>query len=1305
MNDRAMGGWRDDGPSPGPSPGRRRGEPRRSFSSRSGGSGEAWRDAIRPVKSAAAKGVNSADALRVAVRNFLDNSCGIGTGFPSVGDATPRDIASDVLLLMRAVNRPADAHPDPPATDHGLGVSPRTLGEAFDALLGDLLTAGKIALDAEVVATLAAYYRARLADPDASTASVNDALKTLAHVLQEGGNHAPPAEVDALFPAILARVGATSRDVSRHALNALGALVSRSPAGTVTAAAHAAAGDAVVAALDRIADGSRGGAFPEDSSASRHLAAATRCAQLCAAPERASWSEATVAALVSHLRRCFAYGVGVGARRTDAERRGGGTGTDLSSSATTTSDAAPMSPSRGGYVPPHARRAEASASASASAAGSSDSDASDAESLRGESRDGDRFGSSRVRANAALCVASLARANPRSLHAHWSKLLPTSAGQLLPRSPTATLLRLVVADPSPRVRAAAAAATAQMLEGSATRQYLAAAEVRVHPKTGLVIRRNFASLSSTLGDVAATLHAALTRAAAAEPSLSCVPAACKALSAFLDAAPFARLPEDLLPKAMSAAWKRARDLPEPGRSGGEASSDVAAARTSLIAALGAALGAKGASARVTEALAPAYANADRSGGASEESASQSESSASGSSSTPRSSSSAFPELAEIIPGLVAIAGDARFGAATRCEAYGALRAAAATHASAVAAAWRRPETRGVLPAAGTASATNEDAAAADRVAQASARFLSEFLLAAGGGAAASASAVGDDEPAAGTGPTNASTRVASPLSRSELVALWDDVASAQLPAMTAHASPLVRAAGLGCLVGLVASASTGVSRENRRALTEAPHASLRDESVAAVRAAACRALGALAALPPMADDPETGARATEPLEPTVTALLASLNDDAKSVRLPASWAVANACRAVAESAAMRHPETRRVPTRRDRGDREGDARTDADAILSAATIAAVARACVDAAVREGDKVRANAARALGHLVAACDFRDGGGGSNGVGVGASVGGSIGGDAPSAWLPEVIQALMSCLTTGNAKVQWNACHAMGALFRNPTTSASKSAWSPLVIRMLLMLMRDTRNFKIRVHAAATLGVPGTREEFGNAYPDTVSIVAGAVEGSELDAWGEDAAAGDADLIRYRPQLAARLTATLLRVLAMGTPEDAGAVRDTLVRKRGVLRRAMETSRAALEEAASLDDALPEDPFGTASGAAGRGKTTGDADGDGDGDVDAAARHDDTAVGGGNGNGNGNGTGGLSPHRTSSMDMSRLAAALSPSRTARETADAGREEDEETNERGADLAAAAAGLARMYAALGVGFEDEVAFYGAMA
>ena len=124
-------------------------------------------------------------------------------------------------------------------------------------------------------------------------------------------------------------------------------------------------------------------------------------------------------------------------------------------------------------------------------------------------------------------------------------------------------------------------------------------------------------------------------------------------------------------------------------------------------------------------------------------------------------------------------------------------------------------------------------------------------------------------------------------------------------------------------------------------------------------------------------------------------------------------------------------------------------------------------------------------------------------------------------------------MSCLTTGNAKVQWNACHAMANLFRNPTTAAGDSAWSPLVVRMLLMLLRDTRNFKIRMHAAATLATLGERCEFGNAYPDTVSIVTVALESLESlePSLTGDSAPNDggepalADL-RYKPQLGAQL-----------------------------------------------------------------------------------------------------------------------------------------------------------------------------------
>jgi hypothetical protein len=104
-----MGGWKDDAPAAAPVSPARRIEGRRSFSSRSSiggggnGNGDSWKDAIKPVKASAAKGQNSNDALQVAVGKFLDNTLG---GFPALGDTTAKEVASDVLLLMRAVNRP-----------------------------------------------------------------------------------------------------------------------------------------------------------------------------------------------------------------------------------------------------------------------------------------------------------------------------------------------------------------------------------------------------------------------------------------------------------------------------------------------------------------------------------------------------------------------------------------------------------------------------------------------------------------------------------------------------------------------------------------------------------------------------------------------------------------------------------------------------------------------------------------------------------------------------------------------------------------------------------------------------------------------------------------------------------------------------------------------------------------------------------------------------------------------------------------------------------------------------------------------
>ena len=188
---------------------------------------------------------------------------------------------------------------------------------------------------------------------------------------------------------------------------------------------------------------------------------------------------------------------------------------------------------------------------------------------------------------------------------------------------------------------------------------------------------------------------------------------------------------------------------------------------------------------------------------------------------------------------------------------------------------------------------------ASRVWRGAARFLSRIRLAAGGGGCRSA--VGDDEPAAGRRGTRprlafghrgharvprrcraqSSSRLGRRRGRAE------SVRDAAAHGRRSCARPVSDASSQSAT-----SVSARVARKSDDAgVAEAPTLLplVDGESVAAVRAVACRALGdrSVPPPPPMADDPETGDVATEPLEPTVTALLASLSDGAKSVRLPA----------------------------------------------------------------------------------------------------------------------------------------------------------------------------------------------------------------------------------------------------------------------------------------------------------------------------------------------------------------------------------------------------------------------------------
>jgi hypothetical protein len=533
-----------------------------------------WRDALAPVKESAAIGENGHEALRVAMALFFRNV--EVKGIPTVEGLDKKEAASDLLLLVRAVNRfgpsssggggdgivrsntgSSNENEETDKTDELARQQKRTFVKGVDSLVSDLVNCDAISLDVEVVGVLAAYYGSRLQVPNEkeTTGDREPAQKTHNHSLkteafkvvqilaQEGGRFLQSAEIEQLVFLALAELthgfqpatdtgevsGLTTGDnvriTKKHALGALGALVRNAGTGVLSKDAFHACGAALVGCFENENPKDGKQKIEHTASASRLFAAAWRCAHLCASGEAGAWPESVIAGLVGHAKRFLTYGVGASHGDQQAETENAPvSGEEINP---------PTSPSgRRGYVPPHLRHVGAGA-----AAGMSDSDTSDSGTATG--RAGDRFGSSKVRANALSTIAALARVDPRSLHQHWLTLLPTSTGQLLPRSPSVTLAKVLLADPSPRVRAAAASAIAHLFDAPASRQFFSAADVALDKKTGLPVRRvGFASLSSTLGDVALATHHALCRAVTSEPEKNCLPSACKALAAFVDAAPF-----------------------------------------------------------------------------------------------------------------------------------------------------------------------------------------------------------------------------------------------------------------------------------------------------------------------------------------------------------------------------------------------------------------------------------------------------------------------------------------------------------------------------------------------------------------------------------------------------------------------------------------------------------------------------------------------------------------------------------------------------------------------------------------------
>ncbi len=242
----------------------------------------------------------------------------------------------------------------------------------------------------------------------------------------------------------------------------------------------------------------------------------------------------------------------------------------------------------------------------------------------------------------------------------------------------------------------------------------------------------------------------------------------------------------------------------------------------------------------------------------------------------------------------------------------------------------------------------------------------------------------------------------------------------------------------------------------------------------------------------------------------------------------------------------------------------------------------------------------------------------------------------------WLDRALGSLQSGVTAGSAKVQCAACAATHALLHGAALLArpgAAAACAPL-LRLLVLLVRDCGNFKVRSLAAACLQAVPSKVALGGGAMDALSVLCGALDALELPSSSAAASAtasaaagagsgggvlegpaaggaasqvaGEAEggvaagegggevggksfpNFRYLPALVQAVRGALLRLVGLLEPADVARHRDALVRRLPAVCRALEA--VALEAAAQRglqgrpSDGLPAalSPSGSAGGA---------------------------------------------------------------------------------------------------------------------
>ncbi|XVE64543.1 hypothetical protein DITRI_Ditri07aG0108700 [Diplodiscus trichospermus] len=864
----------------------------------------------------------------------------------------------------------------------------------------------------------------------------------------------------------------------------------------------------------------------DDIVMSRFYASLLHCLHSVLMDPKGSLSE-HVSSFVASLRMFFIYGVTSGSGCKEKEP---------SSLSLKLSTEEPKRTNNTPYRPPHLRKKDslpmrqAKAQDPQSSSGydssmvdvtSSDSDYSDND---GSLKDISGSRCSKVRVSAIVCVQDLCQADPKSFTSQWTMLLPTN-DVLKPRKFEATLMTSLLFDPYLKARMASASALAVMMEGPAT-VFLQVAEYKESTKCG-----SFMALCSSLGQILMQLHTGILYLVQHENNSRMLVLVFKILVLLISCTPYSRMPEELLPKVILSLQARIE-------AGFPFKSDQTGLQVAAISCLTAALSVSP-STQVKKIILE-------------------EASSTGLVEAEKKSGVLYTLLQH----------SSRLSNPTVCfEALQALRAVSHNYPDLMLACWGhisvivhkflREDNAEIPTKTWKEQAGSSVVFVGEKIVTAVIKVLDECLRAISGfrGTEDLSDENFLDTPftsdcirtkkvssAPSYGPQSLEDTKEERNTCTSGIEQWAETIEKHMPIIIRHTSAMVRTASVTCFAGITSSVFFTLTKEKQDFVVSSLISAAKNDKVPSVRSAACRAIGVVSCF-------QKTSESAEILGKFIHAIEVNTRDPVVSVRIPASWALANICDSLR---------------------RFIDDFTSIDSVTSSQLVELLTE-CALRLTKDGDKIKSNAVRALGNLarfvrytssscvhnkpVANTEFSSACNSATMLPARSDLhtfdGGAINSSYPASlkdlnWLERMVQAFISCVTTGNVKVQWNVCHALSNLFLNNTIQLQDMDWAPSVFGILLLLLRDSSNFKIRIQAAAALAVPASALDYGKSFPDIV-------QGLELvvENLGSDPVLVPSSF-KYRIALEKQLTSTLLHVLSLASATDHQPLKDFLVKK---------------------------------------------------------------------------------------------------------------------------------------------------------